>query len=220
MTTANRFTGRNASLRSGDGIVLERAVIGNPDLSADDHVMAENAGARDARLGGDHGVRTNLYVMANMDQIIDFHASGDAGIVQRAAINGGIRSDFHIVANFDNPHLRKFPVAALAKRVAETVRAQYGSGMDLHAIADAHVRVQCNARMDAAIVADPSGSANDGVSADLRAFADVRIFSNYCVWTNTRARSNFCQRSNYRGWMNPVRNGHGFAQKRARLGKG
>ena len=93
-------------------------------------------------------------VVRDLNEIIDFYSGGDLGGFERAAIDCGVRADFHVVGNFDSADLRKFPVAAFAEDVAEAVAADDGAGMNFDAIAEARAGVQRDARMQSAIRAD------------------------------------------------------------------
>src|ERR1041385_108986 len=113
-------------------------------------------------------MRAALHIMADMDQVIELHPLGDAGVIQRTAINGRILSDFQVTANLENSLLRKFPMPAFSERVAESIRAEYGAGVNLYAVPDAHTRVNRHARVDSAVVADPGSRSNHEIGADLR----------------------------------------------------
>src|SRR5262245_61816297 len=97
-------------------------MIGNANLSANDDMMAERARSGNSRLRGDNRVCSDLYVVADMDQVVEFHPFGDPCVVERAAINRRVRADLDIVGDFDDSRLRKFPVTAFAVRVAKTIR--------------------------------------------------------------------------------------------------
>src|SRR5258705_13601891 len=101
----------------------------------------------------------NLHVVPDVDKIVEFDALGDAGVVQRAAIDGRVRADFDIVRNLHDADLRKFPVAAIAIDIAETVRANDCSRMNLGTMTDPSARVHGYVRMEATVFADPASRA-------------------------------------------------------------
>src|ERR1700757_2274779 len=106
-----------------------------------------------------------------MNKVIELHALRDAGIVQRAAIDGRIRPDLHVIANLDDADLRKFPVAPVAVDIAKTIGANHCSGMNLHAITDARASVQSHTRMYPAVFTNPAACANHAMRPKLRAIA-------------------------------------------------
>ncbi len=127
----------------------------------------------------DHRVRADLAVVADVHEIVQFHAFGDARVVERAAIDRRVRSDFDIVGNFHDARLRKFPVPPFAVRVAKSVCANDRAGMNFHAMPDADAGVKSDARMNPAILADPAACADHGMRADLRSLADMCIFADH-----------------------------------------
>ena len=129
-------------------------MIGDADLAADHGALAYRAAAGDSRLRGDYGVLADLDVVSYLHEVVDFYAGGDLSGFERAAIDGGVRADFHVVGNFDSADLREFPVAAFAEDVAEAVAADDGAGMNFDAIAESRTGVERDARMQDAIRAD------------------------------------------------------------------
>ena len=84
---------------------------------------------------------------ADLHEVVDFYPGGDLSGFERAAIDGGVRADFHVVGNFDSADLREFPVAAFAEDVAEAVAADDGAGVNFDAIAEPRAGVERDARM-------------------------------------------------------------------------
>ena len=91
----------------------------NPGLRRDNHVLAE------------------LAVVADVHQIIDLRAAPNAGRLQRAAIDGRVRPDLHVVADFKFSDLRKFFVTPALRiaNITKAIAAQHRARMDNHAIA-------------------------------------------------------------------------------------
>ena len=85
---------------------------------------------------GHRRVITNGDVVSDLNLIIEFHAIADDGIVKRAAINRGIRANFHIVADDDTTDLRNLDPAFRILGKAKTIAANYGSGMNNGPFAD------------------------------------------------------------------------------------
>src|SRR5262249_34259211 len=173
---ADGLAGRNPGLRAGDGPVFERAAFGDTDLAANNDVMPKNARAGDAGLRGNDGVRADLDVVPDVDQIVELNAFGDARVVERAAVNRRIRPDFHVIRDFNDSDLRKFPVPAFAIGITEAVCTQHSARVNLHAIADANVGVHRNARVNAAIIADPAARSDHAVRTYLRVFPYMPVF--------------------------------------------
>ena len=109
-------------------------MVSNADLAPGDHSPAQRAAAGDTGLSGDHRMLANPDIVRNLHQVVDFDAASDASVIQRAAVNCGISSNFHIVGNLDRADLREFEVVAFTENVAEAVRADHSAGVNLHPI--------------------------------------------------------------------------------------
>src|SRR5260370_11908255 len=89
-------------------------MVRDSHLAADHHMMAERTRPGNARLRSNHRVRADPHVVAHVYEVIDLHAFGDACVIQRAAIDGRVRANLHVVSDFHDAHLRKFPVATVS----------------------------------------------------------------------------------------------------------
>src|SRR5208282_5338526 len=192
LCAANAFAAENTGLTANDGAVFEMALLPKTRLAAHHYVLAEIARAGKTDLCGHNGVRADLAVVCDVHQVIQFNAFPDARVVERTAINGRVGANLNVVRDFDDSGLRKFPVAALALRVAETVGSNHGSRVNFHAMPDANARVKSDARMDPAVIADPAACADHAVCANLRAFADVGVFADDGERADTCVLADFC----------------------------
>ena len=170
------------------GIIFQFAALAETGLPTYHDMFAKHARTGQARLRGNHGVRANLAVVADVDQIVQLHAFSDARIIERAAVDRGVCADFDVVANFHNSGLRKFPVFSVTRSIPKTVRANDRAGMNLHAMADADTGVKRNARMNPAIFADPASRSDHGVRADLSARTNMGVFADHRVRTDADTR--------------------------------
>src|SRR5208282_1523993 len=91
------FLWEDSTLASDHRAGFYASVIADADLSAHDYVVFDGDAAREAGLRGDNDVLADLAVVADMHEVIDLCAAADASFVERAAINGGVRSDLHVV---------------------------------------------------------------------------------------------------------------------------
>jgi len=154
LTAADCLAGGDAGLRAGDGAVFELAMIGDADLSADYGALPYRAAAGNSSLRGDHGVLADLDIVSHLHEVIDFYSGGDLSGFERASIDCGVCADLHVVGNFDSADLRKFPVAAFAEDVTETVAADDCAGVNFDAIAESRAGVERDAGCKMAIRAD------------------------------------------------------------------
>src|ERR687895_1696924 len=93
--------------------------------AADGAVPADVGAAGDADAARDRAVRADAHVVADLDLVVELHALLDHRVVERAAVDGGVRADLDVIADAHAAHLRDlhpatFP-AALFARDAEAV---------------------------------------------------------------------------------------------------
>ena len=138
LAAANGFAAQDSRLAANDRAVFQFAAFAEACLAANDNVFAKGAGTGKADLGGNHGVLADFAVVANVDEIIQLYAGGDPRVCEGATIDGGIGTDFHVVADFDNAGLREFPMPAFAERISKTVGTDHRAGVNFYALSQAH----------------------------------------------------------------------------------
>ena len=131
-------------------------MVTDADLSADDGVIADDARSGDAGLSGDNHVVAYGAVVADVDEVVDLYATGDAGFVEGSAIDGGVGADFHVVFDDEAALLRELRVLAAQSvaDIAEAVGAEDCSGVDDDAVAEFDSGIDDDAWIDAAVVSD------------------------------------------------------------------
>src|SRR5579859_2750770 len=112
-------------------------MFADADLSADDNVIFYGYAAGKSSLSGDNHVLAELAVVADMNQVVDLRAATNARRLQRAAIDGCVCPDLHVIADFKFADLRKFlvPPALGIANIPKSVAAENRTRMDDHAIA-------------------------------------------------------------------------------------
>src|SRR5271166_84826 len=128
---------------------------------------------------------TNMGAVADLHQIVDLGAAGNAGFADAGAIDAGIGLDFYIVLDDDRHRLRDLvPVAEIIFSEPEAV------GANDHAILQQHIISQ------AAVLADDGVSVGQEIVPDLypRIKHHVRqqhgVVSNLDVFVDHDVRSN------------------------------
>ena len=71
--------------------------------------MPQRTRPRNSGLRRDHRMRADLHIVAHMHQVIELHSLRDARVVQRPAIDRGVRPDLHVICN-----LRPAPPAEIS----------------------------------------------------------------------------------------------------------
>ena len=126
----------DAGLGGNDDFVADFEMARNAHLPGQGGVGADFGAARNADLRDHQTVFPNGDVVGDLHQVVDLGAFADDGRPQRAAVNGDVGADFHVVLDDDVADLRDFAMDAGVEDVAKTVGANDGASMDAHAPAD------------------------------------------------------------------------------------
>ncbi len=103
-------------------------------LARQHDLILQDCGAGYARLGDDDTGLTDADVVADLHQIIDPGAGADHGVLQRAAVDGGVGADLHIVLDQHAAELRDGMEAVRGDGEAEAVLADAGARIDVDAV--------------------------------------------------------------------------------------
>src|SRR6185312_2557735 len=121
---------------------------------------------------GDDTATPDAHIVADLDQIIDLGAFADHRIRHGAPVDGGIRTDLHVILDDDAADLRHAFGTLCPGDEAKTVLADPGAAVDDDAIADERV-LNTRARPDIAVAADLAGLSDGRIRGDDRAPADA-----------------------------------------------
>ena len=84
--------------------------------------MRTNArAARYAHTTRHGGVLANVHVVANLNEVVEFDAIFNDGVLQGTPVNAGVGANFNIVANFDSTQLFNLFPSPLVQRKAKTI---------------------------------------------------------------------------------------------------
>src|SRR5262249_17447221 len=94
--------------------------------AAADAAIATDPGApRDTGTACDGSMSTDMTVVPDLDLIVELDALFDDRVGQRASIDGGIGTDFHIVAHHHAPDLRNLVPASVFPGNPKPVRTDH-----------------------------------------------------------------------------------------------
>ena len=119
---------------------------GDAHLPGQCHVIPDLGAAGNADLRDDQAILPNGHVVRDLHEVVDFGAFADDRRPQRAAVNGDVGADFHVVVNDDVADLRHFAMDAGVENIAKTVGPDHRAGMDPHALADLCLIIQDDVR--------------------------------------------------------------------------
>ena len=112
-------------------------MVADAHLPSNHRAVAHRARARDARPRHENHVLADVAVVAHVHQVVELRSAADPRLLQRAAVDGRVGADLHVVLNHQRPLLRKLRVRAGLRvaHIAKSVRAQHRARMNHHAIA-------------------------------------------------------------------------------------
>ena len=98
---------------------------------SDDGAVANGGGAGDSGAHDEDDVFAYVAVVADVDEIVDFCSAAAAGLLEGAAIDGGVCADFNVVFDEEGSLLGELGVGAGGgvAHVAEAVRTEDCAGM-------------------------------------------------------------------------------------------
>src|ERR1700733_10864527 len=123
-------------------------MFADANLPAEHNVFFYRDTSGEPSLRGDDDVFSDLAVVPNVHQIVDFRASSDASCVQGSAIDCSIGADLDIIFDFQAPDLRKFFIEAsrLVTNIPKTVAAKHRPGVNDYALSKTHARINRDVR--------------------------------------------------------------------------
>src|SRR5450830_1119020 len=158
--------------RVGDhGHASDEDVVANIDMThqpyaTGEHAMLADLGAAGYAYAGRHGgVIANLYVVGNLDLVIELHAITDHGIGQSPAINSRIDADFHIVADQYAADLGNLVPNTFRIGKTEAFTTNHRTRLNDHPLPDTHVVVKGHTGRQPAISTDFTARTDKAVSA-------------------------------------------------------
>src|SRR5258708_31984772 len=112
-------------------IIADVQMADDTDCPGDHAARADPGTARYAHAGGDHRVRTDVDVVADLDLVIQLGPRLDDGVADGAAIDRRIGTDLDVSADAHAAELRHLGPAAAVRCKAKPVRPDDHSGMNV-----------------------------------------------------------------------------------------
>src|SRR5262249_10464733 len=137
--------------------------------------------ARESRLRSYDHMAPDAAIVAHMNHVIELRALADRGRAQRGAVDARIRPDFDEIADLDPPDLRKFVPALVFHHVAESISADYCSGVHNHGAPDIDVVVDGDVGVQYAAFAQGDALTDDAARANAGGKSDARVVADDCV---------------------------------------
>ena len=125
----------DSGLRTYTTPVTERNMPDYSGLPCQDAAIAYFGAAGNANLSNNKAVGSDMHIVRDLTEVIDFRSCPYGCTSQRSPIHRGIGPYFDIVADFNPAYLRNFINSLRRGDIAETVCTQHCSGMDSHLVA-------------------------------------------------------------------------------------
>src|SRR6478735_6346569 len=103
----DRFTTKDSGLTAQNYAGTYMHMLADADLAGDDRAIADGTGTGDAGEGDENDVFSDVAVMADMNEVVDFCATSDACFGEGAAVDGGIGANLNVVFNDQGSLLRE-----------------------------------------------------------------------------------------------------------------
>src|SRR5262249_24011271 len=157
------------------GIVTDIEVAAEANRPGDHAARADAGAAGDPGAGGDRAVRADVNIVADLDLIIELDALVDHGVIDGAAIDGGIGANLDIIADHDRADLRHLePARALASE-SKAIGADHDPRVHEHPLTDAHTPFERDAADQMCVGTKLRTASEDARGTDQAAGTDAHL---------------------------------------------
>src|SRR4051794_36470456 len=152
--------------------------------AAYDAVLADDGAARDACAARDDSMRANPDAVAELDLVIQLHTLFNYGVLNSAAVDGGVGSNLHIGPDPHGAHLRHLHPLALLGRKPEPIPADHHARLndrarsDFHSMTQGHTGNEVHVVLEHNVLFDHAPQTNMHTRTNDRAVADDRERAN------------------------------------------
>ena len=148
------------------------------------NVVADLRAAGNPRLSDNKAIFADFYVMAQVDEVVDFSSRRYLCRTKRRVVNTRAGTDFDVVSDFDVADLGNARMLAVFRSKAESFAADDGVGPDNVAFSQNAVFMDNGAGENRRTVTNGNVVANEHVGIDDAVFADLDVLSDNGVRHN------------------------------------
>src|SRR5690606_8518491 len=120
-------------------------------------------------------------MVTDLHEVLDLGAGADHRVAHAAAVDGAVRSDFHVVFHDAAADVRDPAVLAAFEGISEPVAADACTRLDYHAVAKSRRTVHGRSGMQPDVAAEHRTAADDAVFADPGTIADHDVLADHRV---------------------------------------
>src|SRR5579871_328536 len=177
--------------------IPDRHMVGDAGHAADNDEIAQHHTPGYAHLTGEHAMASDLRVVPDLHQIINFGALADHSIAECTSVDGRVGADLNLVLHDHPAKLRNFHMAIGAGRKSETRAADLGAGLNDGIVTDIRKRYD-------GVGSNLSTAADHHATADNGMRSDVRLLANLGPRSDDHAGPEHDPVTDARGWMHGV----------------
>ena len=177
-------------------------MIPDTDLACHDDAVPCGRATSDAHLGANQIVSTNLAVVRNLNEVVDFRSLANDGCPIGTPIDGDVRADFHIILNDDVSQLRCRNVPSIFETVTKSVSADDRAGVNRDTLANHDIFVQYDSRVERDVLSNVRAAADMNACMKHRPRPDDGVIANGATGTDRSGFVDLRRRRHKRGWMN------------------
>ena len=166
----------DSGLGGRDNAIADFAVPGDADLPGEDNVLSNVGGPGEAGLRAQQGVFADAGAVADLDQIVNLRAAGDAGFSDTGAIDAGICLNFHFVFKDCRAGLDDLvPAAGIVSGKTEAVSSDDCTVLQNYVVAEAAMFANDGVGVGEEVVSDDGAGVDDGVCQERRVGSDAGV---------------------------------------------
>jgi hypothetical protein len=169
-------------LRRDAYVICHFQVFGYPDLPAHRAALADARAARNLRTRRHRGMLADVYVVGNLNQVIELDAVFDNCIVQGAPIYSCIGTDFDVIANANAAQLGHLHPFDTFLYKTESIGANYHAWMDDAILAHGALATDDDVSRQAAVGANGRARSDVASGADRNISLNDRVRLYYSIW--------------------------------------
>ena len=173
-------------------VISDRDVFRNSGLGRDQYPLADGGAPGNAGQGDNHAALSDLNVVSNLHQVVDFCALPDPRLMQRGAIDAGAGSDLDIILNDHGPNGIDPQNARIGRLHFPRLPHDFGTpglnGLETEpVISDRRIRFHDHATSNPDTVPDTDAGKKQAVGSDFNICADLDAGNEARSGTDLRA---------------------------------
>src|SRR5579875_1909819 len=160
-------------------------MVRNPNLTTDNCAVAKGAAAGNSSLRRNDYILADSDIVSHVDQIIEFDATQNTGLLQGPPIDRGICPNLNIIFHHERPLLRKLEIFAglHVPHITKSICTQNCSRMHNNAVSQCYSGIENYARINPAFFSDSHALSNHRARTDPCPCSYLHPLLQHCIGT-------------------------------------